>query len=390
MRRSGPFHTIVLGLGGIGSGALYWLSRELGGEVLGLERFELGHDRGGSQDHSRIIRYSYHRPFYVRLARRAYEAWSTVEEETGEKLVHRVGGLDLFPEGGVIPAKDYTESLDACGIPWEDLSAREIRDRWPAFRIPDSVRGLYQEDGGLVDAARGNAAHIAAARARGAGIVTETPVTGVRAGTGTIEVDAGGETYRAKRLVVAAGAWSNEILGFLGSRLPLVVTREQVTYFRPADATPFAADRFPVWIWMDEPSFYGFPVYGLDGVKVAQDVGGAETSADDRSFDPDPEASERVRRFLQARLPNALGQELLTRTCLYTLTPDRDFVVDSLPDHPEVLVAVGAGHAFKFASALGRILSELALHGETPTDLAPFRIDRPILMEDDPPRSWMV
>ena len=383
-------HTVVLGLGGIGSGALYWLSRELGEGVLGIEQFELGHDRGGSQDHSRIIRYSYHRPVYVRLAERAYEAWGGVETETGETLVHRVGGLDLFPEGGVIPPEDYTKSLDACGIPWQRLEASEIRDRWPGFRIPDSVWGLYQADGGLVDAARGNAAHVTAARRRGARVLAETPVRSVRIENGRVEIEAGGGTWSAERLVVAAGAWSNGILGQLGIRLPLVVTREQVTYFRPDDLAPFAPERFPVWIWMDEPSFYGFPVHGLEAVKVAQDVGGGETTADDRSFDPDPDATERVRGFLRERLPGALGAEVLTKTCLYTLTPDRDFVVDRLPDHPQVAVAIGAGHAFKFASALGRILSELALEGTTEADLSHFRIDRPILRELDPPRSWMV
>jgi sarcosine oxidase len=91
-------------------------------------------------------------------------------------------------------------------------------------------------------------------------------------------------------------------------------------------------------------------------------------------------------------LPGALGPPIVTRTCLYTLTPDRDFVVDRLPDAPGVAVALGAAHGFKFASVLGKILAELTLTGETPSapDLERFRIDRPILLERDPATSWMV
>jgi sarcosine oxidase len=141
---------------------------------------------------------------------------------------------------------------------------------------------------------------------------------------------------------------------------------------------------------MDEPCFYGFPSFGERGVKVAQDVGGRRVTAQTRDFEPDTEALERCRAFLRRHLPDVLGGESATKTCLYTLTPDRDFVVDRVPQAPRVWVAIGAGHAFKFASVLGRHLSELALDGTTDLDLEPFRIDRPILSEESPPRRYMV
>jgi sarcosine oxidase len=183
---------IVLGLGGIGSGALYWLSRDLRGDVLGIEQFEPGHDRGGSQDHHRIIRYSYHRPCYVKLARGAYQAWRAVEEESGETLVAPVGGLDLFPAGGVIPLDDYTSSLDIEGIPFELLDAARVRERWPAFRVDDGTVGLYQRDGGYVRAAAGNAAHVALASEHGARLATGAPVEALEARGGEVTVAAGG------------------------------------------------------------------------------------------------------------------------------------------------------------------------------------------------------
>ncbi len=391
------FEAIVLGLGGLGCGALYWLARRLGGEVLGLEQFALGHDRGGSQDRSRIIRYSYHAPAYVRFAADAYRAWAAVEEEAGERLVERVGGLDLFPAGGAIPLADYAGSLEAEGVPFELLDAGELARRFPPFRLDADTVGLFQADGGFVRADRANAAHARLARARGAAVREGAEVAAARAVGGELEVEAGGETYRTPRLIVAAGAWTNRALAGLGRRLPLTVTQEQVAWFAPSDPAPFEAGRFPVWIWMDDPSFYGFPLLGLGdaagggrGVKVAQDVGGREVTAANRTFEPDPENARRVARFLEERLPGARGPVLATKTCLYTLTPDRDFVLDRLPEHPGCLVAVGAGHAFKFASAIGRALSELALDGATPSDLSPFSIARPILAEPDPPKRFLI
>ena len=143
---------------------------------------------------------------------------------------------------------------------------------------------------------------------------------------------------------------------------------------------------------MDEPSFYGFPTYGEAGPKAAEDVGGQPTTARDRTFEPDRAAGARLDAFMAEHLPGSVGPEILTKTCLYTLTPDRDFVIDRLPDHPAVFVALGAAHAFKFSSVLGRVLSELVVDGRTPSagELERFHIDRPILLAADPPTSFLV
>ena len=112
------FHTIILGLGGLGSAALYWVARRSGGDVLGLEQFEMGHARGGSQDHSRIIRLSYHTPGYVELAKAAYATWAEVEAEAGEQLFFRTGGLDFWPEGTPFRLADSTARMDVAGVPY--------------------------------------------------------------------------------------------------------------------------------------------------------------------------------------------------------------------------------------------------------------------------------
>jgi sarcosine oxidase len=143
---------------------------------------------------------------------------------------------------------------------------------------------------------------------------------------------------------------------------------------------------------MDDPSFYGFPVYGEPGPKVAQDAGGQVVTPETRTFEADPRISARVRGFVESRLPAAAGPEIYTKTCLYTLTPDRDFVIDRVPDAPGVVVGLGAAHAFKYASVLGRILVELSLDGHSASDgeIGAFRIDRPVLLESDPPLMPLV
>src|SRR6476660_4784659 len=139
----------VLGLGGFGSAAAYWLARRAGGEVLGLEQFELGHVRGESQDHSRIIRLSYHTPGYVALAKAAYQAWSEVERDSGEQLVLRTGGLDFAPRVSAIPLTNYSDSMAAAGVLYESLDAGEIMRRWPQFRLSDDIHGMYHSDSGI-------------------------------------------------------------------------------------------------------------------------------------------------------------------------------------------------------------------------------------------------
>jgi sarcosine oxidase len=383
---------VVVGLGALGSAAAYWASTRPGTRVLGLEQFELGHANGASADHSRIIRLSYHRPEYVRLAKRAYETWAAVEAEARDRIVTITGGLDLWPADPAIPMADYTESLAAEAVPFEILDAAEVMRRWPQWHLPHDVTGMWQSRGGLADPFKGNAAHRRLAVARGARLIDRTPVTAIRDVGGAYEVDAGGTTYAAGTVILTADAWMNGLLASFDRQLPLTITKEQVTYYACPDPAAFAPARFPVWIWMDDPSFYGFPTYGEAGPKVAQDCGGEPTTPETRSFEPDPAVFRRVGEFLARHLPRAVGPPILTRTCLYTLTPDRDFVVDRVPEAPGVVVGLGAGHGFKFASVLGRVLVELALDESSPSDneLAAFRIDRPILLEEDPPTSWLV
>jgi len=170
------YEYIVLGLGGLGSAAAYWLSRQAGADVLGLEQFELGHVRGESQDHSRIIRLSYHTPGYVELAKQAYAAWDVLEKDSDERVILPTGGLDFAPRMSAIPLESYSESMKAAGVSFEHLDAAEIMRRWPQFHLTDDIHGLYQEQSGIAMAARANAAHQRMAREHGATLADRRPV----------------------------------------------------------------------------------------------------------------------------------------------------------------------------------------------------------------------
>jgi sarcosine oxidase len=370
---------VVVGLGGIGSAAAYRLAAGGGRRILGLEQFELGHDRGASQDVSRITRLSYHRPEYVALAIEAQAAWRDVEAASGERIVTITGGLDLAPPGGAESIDDYADSMTAVGVPFEWLDEAEVMRRWPQWRLDRGTRAIFQAAGGIADPERGNAAHQRLAREAGAELRERARVASIRELELTLD---DGRRVTTGAVILAADAWTNELLAGLGRELPLTVTREQVTWYAATDPERFSPERFPVWIWLDQPSFYGFPTWRGPGPKVGEDIGGRPTTPATRTFDPDLDCLDRAAAFLERHMPGAVGGAVETKTCLYTVTPDRDFVVDRLPGHPGVAVALGAAHAYKFAALFGRWLADLALDPDRrPPDstLGRFAIDRPAL-----------
>ncbi|HET7070799.1 MAG TPA: N-methyl-L-tryptophan oxidase [Nocardioides sp.] len=377
---------VVVGLGALGSAAAWQLASR-GHSVVGLERFELGHSRGASHDTSRILRHSYHTPAYVRLTCEAYDDWARLESESGESLVTVVGGLDLFPPDCAISPVDYVHSLREVGIAFDELDVAGIRGRWPQFDPPPGTLGLYQERGAIVPAARGTAAMQRLAASAGASLLASTPVTRVTDHDSYVVVEVDDTDYTCRGVVVAADAWTNQVLAGLGAEIPLTVTLEQPTYFAPPD--PTAYQDLPVWIWMDEPSYYGFPCYGEPTLKAAQDCGGPVVDPDDRTSEPDPEMLDRLASFVGSLLPGA-GPVVRSLRCQYTLTPDRDFVLAPVPEHPAVVVGLGSAHGFKFAPTFGRILADLVTTGKTSSDVSAYGFDRPGLTDPAYEANWMV
>jgi sarcosine oxidase len=392
----------VVGLGGLGAAAA-WHAARAGAEVVAFEQFELGHVRGASHDTSRIIRRSYHNAHYVDLAADAYGAWAEVEEASVQSLVTITGGLDLFPPGAALDSDGYRRALTSVGVDHEWIDGAEIRHRWPAFRVGDEVMGLAQADTGIVPAGRATALLSELARREGATLRPLTPVLALEPdGAGvTIVTEAG--RHRADVAIVTADAWTSRLLATVGVELPLEVTLEQVTYLRHPDIARMGIGQLPVWIWMDDPSYYGFPVYDPSGpgagpgatttgatIKVAEDCGGPPVDPDDRSFDPDPEREARLCRFVEQVFGGPVSVEHSVR-CLYTLTADLDFVLDRVPGSPQIVVGLGAAHGFKFAAWFGRTLAHMALRGPGPSgELAPFSLSRAGLHQPIDRSSWLV
>jgi sarcosine oxidase len=368
---------VVAGLGGMGSAAAYWAA-SMGASVAGFDQYPLGHDRGGSHDHSRLIRLAYHHADYVRMAERAYDVWAEVEQTAGERLVVMAGGVDMFAPDAPLGREVYASSLEQAGAEFELVTGADVRDRWPQLQPPQNVDVLLHPRAGLVASDRANAAHQRLARAAGADLRERCAVRSLRQDGSDVVVETAEGTWRCRAVIAAAGAWLNDLLEPLDARLPLTVTQEQISYLAAADLSQFDEQRFPVWIWHGTPTFYGFPVFGERAVKVAEDHGGPVVSAHTRSMEPDAAAEQRVVSFARDVLPG-LGDPVRSKTCLYTLTPDRDFVISPLPRHPNVIAAVTDGHGFKFASLIGKLLAEMALGRPTSFDATRFRADRPEL-----------
>jgi len=384
---------IVIGAGAIGSAAAYWLGRAGAERVLVLEQFDLVPALGSSGDHSRIIRHAYGSSIYTELTPAMFDAWTEVEEHAGMQVVLRTGGLDLARTGtpGEAVIESYRAALDARGLPWEALSVETIRERYPQWRLDDDVIGTYQEHGGLLDIRRAVSVMTSLAMSLGVEFRPRTRVTGVALRPGSVSVTAGDDVLEAEHLVVAAGSWLPELQHDLGLDLPITLSQEQVSYVSPSDLRGFAPDRFPIWLYHAEEAgdFYGFPVYGEAAVKIGRDLpGGRFIRSEERVFEGSRDEEEVLLGFLRRHLPDAVGPVLASRTCVYDLTPDRDFIADVLPGHPHVAMFTGAGHAGKFASLMGSVLADLVTKGATAHAIEPFRLDRPALTDPDYVPVW--
>ncbi len=377
----------IIGLGALGSSSAWHASRR-GMSVLGLEQFEFGHDLGASHDTSRIIRHSYHRPNYVALTFAAYDDWYDLEAETGESFVTIAGGLDLFPQDAYISIDSYMNSMAAHEVSFELLSADEIRERWPQLNIPNGTRGLFQERSGIVPAARSVRAMQDQARHHGAELRDHTAVRSIQQVGDLYELTTDVDSFIVEHLVIAADAWTAPLLEQLGFPIELTITEEQVTYFHISDPEQFRPGTFPVWIWMDDPAYYGFPTYGEDTVKASHDVGGPDVTPQTRSGKPDTDMEQSLKAFMNSTFPGT-GDVVRSKRCLYSLPRDREMVISTVPNHPKVAVLLGSAQGMKFAASFGRYATEL-ITGQTPSsNIDDWRLDRPGITDPDFEPDWM-
>jgi sarcosine oxidase len=372
----GSYDVIVAGVGGMGSAAAYELARR-GRRVLALEQFALGHDRGSSHGLTRIIRRAYYEhPDYVPLVCRAFERWYDLEQRTGRHLLTECPCLSIGPPDSRL-ITGVRESADRHRLPIEDLSAADLRRRYPAFRFDDGYVGVLERTAGFLYVDDCVRAYAQEAVRLGAELRENEPVLSWEATASGVSVQTAKGRYAAGRLVLTAGPWAGRLLRQWGR--PLTVMRQVPQWFGTRDDRLFRRDVFPLYI-AEVPAghFYGFPLLGPEGVKVAQHYGAPELPGPDAiRYEPTADDEPPVRAFLRAHLPAADGPCNRASVCLYTLTPDRHFVIDLHPEHPNVALAAGfSGHGFKFASVVGEVLADLAENGRTELPVGMFRVGR--------------
>lgn len=358
------FDAIVLGVGGVGSAALYHLARQ-GARVLGIEQFGLAHDRGSSHGQTRLIRQTYfEHPDYVPLVQRAFDGWQALEQQTGAVLYRQVGLIQIgSPAGEVI--QGVRASAAQHNLPIENLSAQQAMQRFPGLAIANDWEAVYETRAGYLFVERCIEIHVSAAQQLGATLMLNENVRTWNVSNGTVHVETNCGAYEAKRLVIAAGAWSVPLLAELGIRLEV---RRKPLYWYRTDTDDYRAERgFPGFLFdLPEGCFYGFPQIDEQGLKVAEHSGGrviTDPATVDRELDEADEA--RVSSFVRRYLPGVSSQRTQHATCMYTMSPDGHFILDRHPQHPEVAFVAGlSGHGFKFAGVLGEELARLALDGK--------------------------
>lgn len=369
------YDVIILGVGGMGSAACYHFAKR-GLSVLGLEQFEIGHDRGSSHGRTRVIRKAYFEdPRYVPLLHECYTLWHELESASGETLMRTTGCLNLGPADHEC-IRGVQASVEQHRLPHEFLSGDEIRRRWPVFRPNAGDVGVHEAEGGMLFPEKCIAAHFRLAEARGCRILQRTRVMAWSATPDRVIVQTAAGRFECGHLVITAGAWLPIVAARMG--LPLTIERQVQAWFAPTDPDAFAVGRMPVFIhFLDDRSYYGLPHTGDGVVKIARHHGGATTTAEDvdRTVSTTDEAD--IRSYLTLHLPKADGKPVDARICLYSNTPDDHFIIDRHPAHDNVLIAGGfSGHGFKFSSLVGRMLSDLVVNGRTTSPIELFSIAR--------------
>lgn len=365
--------TVVVGGGAMGSAAAWHLARR-GVETVLLERFTPGHANGASHGTSRIFRTSYADPTYVALAREAERQWAELEGEVGATLLTVTGGVD---QGFTPYLIQIADTLADLGVDHQWLSADEASERWRGITF--TGRSLYYPNSGRVHADNAVAALQAAAAAHGAEVRHESQVVSIEVTDGdSVTVRTADHNYLARRVVVAAGAWAEQLVSDIAPLPPIRVTQEQPAHFASRDPS-ISWPSFGILHDPDEPSAPEFGgVYGLssgvEGVKVGFHGVGPVVDPDHRDFTAEPRQLAALQDYVREWVPGVDADALTPISCTYATTPDSNFVIDRVG--PVAVAAGFSGHGFKFVPAIGRLLADLTIDKDAPK-LFSFRSHSP-------------
>ena len=357
----------------MGSSTCYHLAAQ-GVKVLGLEQFDIPHELGSHGGQSRLIRKAYfEHPDYVPLLERAYQNWRKIEALTGTSIYTKTGLL-YFGKTDQQLIKGVKESAEKYGIEVNTLSDAAVKKDYPQFKIPDDHEKLLEPDAGFVSPEKAILAYTHQAIHLGAVIKTkEKTIHWEKHKEGVIVTTDAGK-YSAKKLIITAGPWAGKLIPGLAKNLK--VTRQALAWVKPKKPKEFELGQFPCWTIADEKHpgiFYGFPILPIEnfggpmGLKIAHHYPGSETDPDTISRVPTAADESNLIYALNKFIPEGYERTLVIKTCMYTNTPDEHFILDFVPEYDgDVIAATGfSGHGFKFASAVGEIMCDLAIKGST-------------------------
>ena len=368
------YEVVIVGAGSMGMAAGYYLSK-LGIKTLLIDSHNPPHDKGSHHGTTRIIRHAYGEGSqYVPLVLRAQELWGQLQQEANKELFLQTGVLSAGAPGSTF-TKEAIQSGMEYSLPIEVLSSIEMEYRWKGFAFPEGFTGCFEPKAGVLYSEQCIQAFRDLGLANGMSLLPYTKVEKMEVNQNGAVIQTAQESFHADFVVVSAGAWSGKLLKDLGLELPLQPTRKTVSWFN-CDQELYHSSVFPAYtVDVLHAQYYGFPNIDGSGLKIGRHDGGQKVDPDGMIVPYGPDDEAELRPFLEKFLPKGNGPLLKGSTCLYTLTPDENFILDQHPEFPHVFISAGfSGHGFKFSSVVGEIISQVITKGKSDYDLSGFSI----------------
>ncbi len=373
------YDVIVIGLGSMGSSALYHLAKA-GAKVLGIEQFNVAHDLGSHSGHTRIVRKAYfEHPDYVPLLVKAYKGWDEIQDESGEVLFEKTG-LQYYGKSNHPILSGVRESAEL----YELNLIENSRPITTPFQIPSDFQTLIEPDAGFVYSDKSIKTFVSQAQKYGAEVTLNEKVLEINNRSSRVEINTKARIYSAKKVIVTVGAYFQHL--FQQFEVDLSVTRQLIGWIKVKNDQQYQIENFPCWMITDDSYpgvFYGFPIINKENggnglLKVAHHARGELIAPDQlNAFNPDTE-NRKMEKIMRKYLPDELGEIESISSCMYTYSPDEDFIIDYLPGSNEnIVLATGfSGHGFKFVPVVGEILKDLAINGITDQPIDFLSLDR--------------
>jgi N-methyl-L-tryptophan oxidase len=371
------YDTIVVGAGSMGMAAGYFLAKQ-GKQVLLIDAFDPPHSNGSHHGETRIIRHAYGEgEKYVPLALRAQQLWEELQQEANMDIFLKTGVINIGKRQSEF-VREVQESARKHSLPLEILSAEEMNAKWPGLTFPEQFIGCLETNSGVLFSENCIKAYRRLACELGATIKTNSPVKNISLFDNSVTVETEESTFKANSLLLCAGAASTQLLQSINISIPVQPVRKTFSWFSTPESD-YGSETFPAFtINSDEGMYYGFPNIAGAGLKIGRHDGGQEidSSKDVKAYGSFTNDEGDVMKVLRSYFSN-VGQLKQGKTCMYSNTPDGDFVIDYHPNYSNVVIAAGfSGHGFKFSSVVGEILSQMILEKPIPFDLAPFSLKR--------------